>query len=76
MQGDKGLESANKGLFLSTRLHNLCLGWRGHDLSNKDNVVGLWLSGIHGKVVAKISQGVGVVIPLYVLVLVIGGCLL
>ena len=36
------------GVFLSTHLHDPCLCRRGHDLSNKDNIVWLWLLGIHG----------------------------
>ena len=29
-------------LFLSTHLHDPCLGRRGHDLSCDDNIMGLW----------------------------------
>ena len=57
-------------LFLSTHLHNACLGRRGHDLSDDDNIMGLWLLGVHGQVVAHIGKHIGVV-PLYVLVVVI-----
>ena len=55
-------------LFLSTHLHNPCLGSRGHDLSGDDNIMGLWLLGIHGQVVIHIGKDIGVVVPLYVLV--------
>ena len=55
-------------LFLSTHLHNPCLGRRGHDLSDDDNIMRLWLLGVHGQVVAHIGKDVGVVVPLYVLV--------
>ena len=58
-------------LFLSTHLHNPCLGRRGHDLSDDDNIMGLWLLGVHGQVVAHIGKDIGVVVPLYVLVVVI-----
>ena len=54
-----------RGVFFCTHLHNPCLSRRGHDLFNNDNIVGLWLPGIHGKVVTHISEGVGGVVPLY-----------
>ena len=60
-------------LFLSTHLHDPCLGRRGHDLSCDDNIMGLWLLGIHGQVVAHIGEDVRVVVPLYVLVVFILG---
>ena len=60
-------------LFLSTHMHNPCLGRRGHDLSNDDNIMWLWLLGVHGHVVAHIGKDIGVVVPLYVLVGVICG---
>ena len=60
-------------LFLSTHLHDPCLGRRGHDLSCDDNIMGLWLLGVHGQVVAHIGKDVGVVVPLYVLVVFIRG---
>ena len=37
-----------RGVFLSTHLHDPCLCRCGHDLSNEDNIVWLWLLGIHG----------------------------
>ena len=55
----------------STHLHNPCLGRRGHDLSDNDNIMGLWLLGVHGHVVAHIGKDIGVVVPLHVLVVVI-----
>ena len=55
-------------LFLSTHLHNPCLGRRGHDLSDDDNIMGLWLIlKVHGQVVAHIGKDIGVVVLLYVL---------
>ena len=60
-------------LFLSTHLHDPCLGRRGHDLSCDDNIMGLWLLGVHGQVVAHIGKDVGVVVALYVLVVFIRG---
>ena len=60
-------------LFLSTHLHDPCLGRRRHDLSCDDNIMGLWLWGVHGQVVAHIGKDVGVVVPLYVLVVFIRG---
>ena len=62
-------------MFLSTHLHNPCLCRRGHDLSDNDNIMGLWLLGIHGQVVAHICKDIGVVVPLYVLIVAIRGCL-
>ena len=56
-----------QGMFLSMHLHNPCLCRRGHDLSDKDNIVGLWLLGIHGQVIAHICKGIRVVVPLYAL---------
>ena len=64
-----------RGIFLSTHLHNPCLYRRGHDLSNKDNIVGLWLLGIHGQVVAHICKDIRVAVPLDVLIVAIRGCL-
>ena len=64
-----------QGMFLSTHLHNPCLCRRGHDLSDEDNIVGLWLLGIHGQVVAHIRKDIRVVISLYVLIVAIHGCL-
>ena len=61
---------------LSAHLHNPCLGRRGHDLSDDDNIMGLWLLGVHGQVVAHIGKGIGVVVPLNVLVVAICGGLL
>ena len=58
-------------LFLSTHLHNPCLGRRGHALSDDDNIMGLWLLGVHGQVVAHIGKDIGVVVPQYALVVVI-----
>ena len=63
-------------MFLSTHLHNPCLGRRGHDLSDDDNIMGLWLSGVHGQVVAHTGKDIGVVVPLNVLVVAIRGGLL
>ena len=63
-------------VFLSTHLHNPCLGRRGHYLSNDDNMMVLWLLGVHGQVVAHIGKEIGVVVPLYVLVVVIRSGLL
>ena len=40
--------SVRLGVFLSTHLHDPCLCKHGHDLSNEDNIVRLWLLGIHG----------------------------
>ena len=37
--------------------------------------MGLWLLGIHGQVVAHIRKDIRVVVPLYVLILAIRGCL-
>ena len=62
------------GMFLSTHLHNPCPCRRGHDLSDEDNIVGLWLLGFHGQVVAHIRKDIRVVIPLYVLIVAIRGC--
>ena len=55
-------------MFLSTHLHNPCLCRRRHDLSDNDNIMGLWLLGIHGQVVAHIRKDIRVVVPLYVLI--------
>ena len=63
------------GTFLSTHLHNACLCRHGHDLSDNDNIMGLWLLGIHGQVVAHIRKDIGVVASLYVLIVAIHGCL-
>ena len=63
-----------RGMFLSTHLHNPCLCSRGHDLSDDDNIMGLWLLGIHGQVVAHIRKHIGVVVPPYVLIVVVRGC--
>ena len=60
-------------LLLSTHLHDPCLGRRGHDLSCDNNIMGLWLLGIHGQVVAHIGEDVRVVVSLYVLVVFIRG---
>ena len=73
--GDATHPLYSRGVFLSTHLHDPCLGGRGHDLSKKDNVMGLRLSEVHGQVVAHIRSGVGVVVPLYVLLVIRGGCL-
>ena len=62
-----------RGMFLSTHLHKPCLCRRGHDLSDDDNIMGLWLLGIHGRVVAHICKDIGVVVPLYVLIAAIRG---
>ena len=62
-----------RGMFLSAHLHNPCLCRRGHDLSDDDNIMGLWSLGIHGQVVAHICKDIGVVVPLYVLIVAIGG---
>ena len=62
-----------RGMFLSTHLHNPCLCRRGHDLSDNDDIMGLWLLGIHGQVVAHIRKDIGVVVPLYVLIVAIRG---
>ena len=62
-----------RGMFLSTHLHNPCLCRRGHDLSDDDNIMGLWLLGIHGQVVAHICKDIGVVVPLHVLIVAIRG---
>ena len=64
-----------RGVFLSTHLHNPCLCRRGHDLSNEDNIVWLWLFGIHGRVVAHIRKDITVVVSLYVLIVAIRSCL-
>ena len=63
-------------VFLSTHLHNPCLGRRGHDLSDDDNIMGLWLLGVHGQVVVHIGKNIGVVVPLNVLIVAIRGGLL
>ena len=60
-------------MFLSTHLHNPCLCRRGHDLSDDDNIMGLWLLGIHGQVVAHICKDIGVVVRMYVLIVAIRG---
>ena len=62
-----------RGMFLSTHLHNPCLCRRGHDLSVDDNIMGLWVLGIHGQVVAHICKDIGVLVPLYVLLVAIRG---
>ena len=63
-------------MFLSMHLHNPCLGKRGQALSDDDNIMGLWLLGVHGRVVAHIGKDIGVVVPLNVLVVAIRGGLL
>ena len=60
-------------MFLSAHLHNPCLARRGHDLSDDDNIMGLWLLGVHGQVVAHIGKDIVVVVPLNVLVVAICG---
>ena len=60
-------------LFLFTHLHNPCLGRRGHDLSGDENIMGLWLLGVHGQVVTHIGKDIEVVVPLYVPVVFIRG---
>ena len=40
---------------------------------NDDNIMGSWLLGIHGQVVAHISKDIAVVVPLYVLIVAIRG---
>ena len=65
-----------RGVFLSTHLHDPCLCRRGHALLNEDNIVWLWLLGIHGQVVTHIGKDIRVVVSLYVLIVVICGCLL
>ena len=62
-----------RGMFLSTHLHNPCLCKRAHDLSDDDNIAGLWLLGVHGQVVAHIGEDIGVVVPLYVILVAIRG---
>ena len=64
-----------RGMFLSTHLHNPCLCRRGHDLSDEDNIVGLWLLGIHRQLIAHIRKDIRVAISLYVLIVAIRGCL-
>ena len=63
-------------MFQSTHLHNPCLVKRGHDLSDDDNIMGLWLLGVHGHVVAHIGKDIGVVVPSNVLIVAIRGGLL
>ena len=65
-----------RGLFLPAHLHDPYLCRRGHALSNEDSIVWLWLLGSHGWVVTHICKDIGVVVPLYVLIVVISGCLL
>ena len=65
-----------RGVFSSTHLHDPCLCRHGHDLSNEDNIVWFWLPGIHGQVVIHIRKDIRVVVSLYVLIVVISGCLL
>ena len=47
------------GVFLSTHLHDPCLCRRGHDLSNEDNIVWLWLLEIHGPLALGTGKVVG-----------------